>query len=217
MDTLIDSLEASLPIQAEGLRIRQLSRPDMDCLSTWPKYPWPYDVFRFSFCGLSAAEMDRAFKERTQTKTRFTLVVDADEVPAIGYVTLVQIDWARRRTENMSLRIHPEFCGQGLGTRVMMMVRDWWLGHGMKAMRFDVAATNHRAVRCYLKAGFVRTGEFWRDAPDLIGKDLSEEKYRFLGNDVDRESGTPRLRFYWMQIEGGQSAPREPWPIGVSP
>ena len=199
-------LESSLPIHKEDLIIRRLIRSDMDLLSRWPGYPWPYDVFRFSFCGLGVDELDRAYEVPMRSKNRIMLVVDTGKVSAIGYVALVQIDWSNHRSENMCFRIHPEFCDQGIGTRILIMIRDWWFGHGMNALRLDVAATNHRAVRCYLKAGFQKTGEFWRNAPDLINKNLSEEKYMFLGNHVNCESETPRILFYWMEAQNDQQS-----------
>lgn len=42
----------------------------------------------------------------------------------------------------------------------------------MLPLHFDVAASNMRAVRCYLKVGFQITGEFWKKADDLINVDI---------------------------------------------
>ncbi len=192
-------LESRLPIHADRLTLRVLSRADMDVLAKWPAYPWPHGVFGFTFCGLGVEELDRAYEARAGSADRIALVVDAGTNVAIGYVAFLQIDWPNRRAENMSFRIHPDFCDRAIGTHAMGMVCDWWFGHEMGALRLDVAATNPRAVRCYEKAGFQVTGEFWRDAPDLIGADLGAEKYRFLGNDVEREATPPRIRFYWME------------------
>jgi hypothetical protein len=74
----------------------------------------------------------------------------------------------------------------------------------MEKEEIDVAATNQRAVRCYLNAGFQKTGEFWREASDLAGKDLNEQKYHFLGNHVDCNAEIPKIRFYWMETKTGQ-------------
>lgn len=196
-----DMLEGSLPIYGGDLTIRTLVRSDMDLLSKWPEYPWPYDVFCFSFSGQDVEELDRVYKLRICDKDRITLIVDAGKELAIGCLSLLQIDWIERISGNMSLRIHPEFCEMGIGTRILISVRDWWFGHDMNALRLDVAATNHRAERCYIKAGFQKTGTFWKDAPDLMNKDLNEAKYHFLENYVDRRSIPPRILFYWMEAK----------------
>ena len=194
----------SLPIDADGLVIRSLARTDIDRLSEWPPYPWPHDVFRFSFSGGDAHELDRAYDVRMRDVGRLTLVVDAPKASVIGYIALLRIDWDAGIVGNMSVRIHPDFCDQGIGSHVMASVRNWWITHGMKLLRLDVAATNHRAVRCYENVGFRKTGEFWRDAGDLIDQDLSDPKYRFLEDHVDCSRSVPRIRFYWMEAEIGE-------------
>ena len=138
--------------------------------------------------------------------SRITLVVDAAEASVIGYIAMVQADWVKGIAGNMSFRIHPDFCDQEIGSCVMSKVRDWWFAHGMDSLRLDVAATNHRAIRCYTSVGFQKTGEFWREAHDLVGKDPSEQKYRFLGNHVDCNTSIPRIRFYWMEAENGHQS-----------
>jgi len=199
MGSARNRLEASLPVHAEGLTLRLLNRADMDALARWPAYPWPHDVFRFSFRDLKPEEMDRAYDERNGDPNRITLVVDTSDTPAVGYIALIPIEWPTGWAENMAFRIHPASCDRGIGTRSLVLVCDWWFAQGMKGLRLDVAATNHRAVRCYEKAGFKKTGEFWRDAPDLAGKDLREATYSFLENHVDCSSDSPRVRFYWME------------------
>ena len=191
----------NLPIHTEGLSIRQLNRADMTLLNEWPLYPWPHDVFRFSFSGYSAEDLDRVYEAKKVDESRITLIVDAVKKKAIGYVALTQVDWIKRISGNMSFRIHPDFCDKGIGSVVMLSVQDWWFKHGMNLLRLDVAATNPRAVKCYSNSGFQRTGEFWREAHDLVGKDLNEPKYSFLMDHVNRNAEIPRIRFYWMEAK----------------
>jgi RimJ/RimL family protein N-acetyltransferase len=202
-----DLLISSLPIRAGELSIRHLIRADMDQLSKWPNYLWPHDVFRFSFSSYDIDQMNRAFEMRTRNMDRITLVVDTSEAKVIGYVALVQVDWGARISGNMSFRIHPEFCDRGVGSRVMSMVRDWCFGQGMEVLRLDVAATNQRAIKCYLNAGFQKAEEFWREAHDLVGKNLSEQKYNFLEGHLDDSAEIPRIRFYWMVAKNSQQSP----------
>ncbi len=192
-------LENHLPICAEGIIIRQLNRKDLDLLINWPPYPWPNDVFRFSFCNLTSYEMDKFYEKRKNGHDRIYLTADIPEIPAIGYIALLDIDWSKRIAGNMSFRIHPEHCSKGIGTVIMRSISNWWFGLDMNALRLDVAAPNHRAVKCYLKTGFKIIGEFWGDAPDLKDKDLSEKKYCFLNEHVNLDKQIPQIRFYLME------------------
>ena len=194
----------NLPIVADGLSIRLLTRADMRLLCEWPPYPRPYGVFRFSFSGQSVEDLDRTYEARMSDESRITLVADTAQTSAIGYIALVGVDWKRGICGNMAIRIRSDYCDRGIGSRVLREVRDWWFGHGMNLLRLDVAATNHRAIRCYLNVGYHKTGEFWRDAEDLVGENLSDRKYRFLGDDVDDSGATPKVRFYWMEVDGGR-------------
>jgi ribosomal protein S18 acetylase RimI-like enzyme len=83
---------------------------------------------------------------------------------------------------------------------MLEMVHDWWLKHGMKGLRLDVAATNGRAIACYKKVGFRKTGEFWRDAPDLEKEELDDPRNAFLKGHVRSVGATTQLRFYRMAI-----------------
>ncbi len=204
MNSTKAQLESNLPIYHEPLTIRLLLRSDMDLLLKWPDYPWPYDTFRLSFSGLAAGELDRLYESRARSEDRITLVAGVGGEAAIGYIALLEIDWPGRVAGNMSVRLHPAFCNHGIGSRLLIAVRDWWFGHGMKALRLDVAATNQRAVRCYLNAGFRVTGEFWRDAPELTT--WNQEQRLFLGNHVDWETEIPRVRFCWMEAQNGRQS-----------
>jgi RimJ/RimL family protein N-acetyltransferase len=79
------------------------------------------------------------------------------------------------------------------------MVSDWCFESGFQRLRLDVAATNNRAVRCYEKAGYVKTGEFWRDAEDLKGLNIDHPRYSFLHSHLRLISDTPQIRFWWME------------------
>ena len=199
----------ALPLRSDQMATKPCTRADLDLLASWPPYPWPYQAFDFSFRSLGPAEWEAFFDARIQRDDRLTLVCDLGTDAAIGYVALLEIDWARRTAGNMSLRVHPNWCGKGVGTRMLRMVGEWWFGYGMQALQLDVAASNQRAVRCYLKAGFAHMGEFWREAPDLLHVDIDDSRYAFLQDHVRRAGPVPEIRFYWMRrtAEGAPPAP----------
>lgn len=208
-NSLAKALCQALPLKSDQMNVRLCARADLDLLASWPPYPWPYHAFDFSFRSLGPSERDAFFADRIQGGDRITLVCDHGPNVAIGYIALLQIDWHGRTAENMALRVHPAWCGKGIGTSMLQIVGKWWFGLGMQALQLDVAATNQRAVRYYLKAGFTHAGEFWREAPDLQNVDIDDSRYDFLRDHVRFSGPVPELRFFWMRRTTGaaQSAP----------
>ena len=201
MSSLRKKLLETLPISRGQLLVRSCDRPDMDLLAAWPVYPFPHNVFVFSFAHLPPAEMDSLFDSRRQQDDRITLVADCGLAGTVGYVALLEIDWERRRSHNLGMRVHSEWCGRGIGREMLAGVRDWWFAGGMRLLRLDVASSNARAVRCYEKVGFVRSGEFWKEDPDLAGADLSDPRWRFLDGHVRAGAGAPESRFLVMELK----------------
>lgn len=74
------------------------------------------------------------------------------------------------------------------------------LQRGVTAIRLYVAGPNSRAIRCYEKAGFARTGEFWRDDPGLAPVDVARPESESLRPHVRTDGEVPQLRFYWMEM-----------------
>ena len=179
--------------------LRVWTRRDLDRFAQWPKYPPPHEGFSLGVRGMGAEELDRLYAAREAAPSRVMLSVDLGPTPCAGYLSLVDVDWEHRTAGNMAVRLAPTHCDQGVGTRMMGLVAQWALGNGMKALRLDVAASNVRAVRCYEKAGFVRTGQFWRDAPGLLELNLNEPPWDHVRPHARFDGPVPQLRFLWME------------------
>jgi RimJ/RimL family protein N-acetyltransferase len=203
-NVLRSELLKRLPVWRGAMRVRRCERKDMDLLAQWPAYPEPYGDFGFSFAGSGREDLDSLYRKRESGLNRLTLVADCDPAKSIGYLALLEINWERGWAGNLGIRVHPEWCNKGVGSLMVGAVRDLWLEAGMKGLRLDVAASNHRAVRCYEKVGFKRSGEFWRAAPDLAGADLAASKWRFLNGHVRVRSGVPEVRFLLMELASGE-------------
>jgi RimJ/RimL family protein N-acetyltransferase len=203
VNVLRAEVRKALPISQPPLLVRHCERSDMDSLAAWPAYPEPYSVFTFSFADLGANEMDSLYRDREGQEDRMTLVADHGLAKCIGYAALLEIDWKRRESGNMALRVHPEWCGKGIGSGMLSAVRHWWLSSGMRCLCLDVASSNERAVRCYEKVGFAIAKEFWREAEDLKKVDLADPKWRFLDGHVRFTSQVPELRFLLMRLMVG--------------
>ncbi len=189
-----------LPIREAELTVRSCTRQDLDTLARWPKYPWPYEAFALGFAGLNPAERDQLFEARVTNPCRLTLVADHARQACVGYLALVQIDWSSGVVGNMAFRIAPSWCDRGVGTQMMRNVSGWYFHGGLSVLRLDVAASNLRAIRCYEKAGFAKTQEFWRRDESLKHVDLKQPQYEFLRPHARLHGEAPRLRFFWMEL-----------------
>jgi len=194
-----DRLFETLPIRDGEIAVRRCAREDYERFAAWPPYPAHFECFRFSFADLPPAERDRVFEKRDSRSDLIQVTVDRGEDVAVAYVGFLNIDWRGRTIENLTIRVHPSFCDQGIGTAMLIMIRDWWWGQGMGSLRLDVAGPNTRAQRCYEKVGFVRTGEFWTEDKALADVDLAGEEYDWLREHVRNTSGVPEIRFRLME------------------
>jgi RimJ/RimL family protein N-acetyltransferase len=194
---------SGLPLVGGTLTIREWTRHDVDLLASWPAYPFPYKGFGFSFAQIGPAERDRLFHARQSVPATVTLVADHSTQPAIGYIAARSIDWATGTIGNLGARVHPAWCGRGVGTSILRRVTRWSFQCGIRLWRLDVAACNMRAIRCYERVGFVRTGEMWRSASDLRDIDLAGPRYDYIRRYTRRRDGEVELCFTVMELERG--------------
>lgn len=192
-----------MPVTCGDLSIRGWRREDIDRFAEWPLYPPACESFnevlQLRFAAMSADERDAFFDEREHREDRITLVADHRSQPAIAYLALVEIDWQAGAVGNMAYRVEPSWCGMGVGTSILSAVAGHFFRHGFSCLRLDVAASNAPAMCCYEKAGFTRTGEFWRDDPRLAEVDLDSPKWDFLRPHLRRDGPVPQIRFWWME------------------
>lgn len=197
-----------LAFRDHPLRIRTWTRDDLDALAAWPKYPFPYEGFEFSFVSMNSVERDRLFEDIRGTPNQIPLTVDHTNKPAIGYISLARIDWSEGRVGNIGIRIHPDWVDKGIGSSVLRVVCARLFDCGISSVSLDVAASNARAVRCYEKVGFHIIGEIWRSAQDLKGVDVAEERYDFLRPYLRQAGEVLELRFYLMELKPARKSPR---------
>jgi ribosomal protein S18 acetylase RimI-like enzyme len=101
---------------------------------------------------------------------------------------------ARQEEPNMTVLVVDHAKQPAIGYIAVMLI-DW--GNGT---RLDVAASNARAIRCYEKVGFVRTGEMWRDASNLNDVDMNEPRYDFIRPHIRKHGGEVKLCFWVMEL-----------------
>jgi RimJ/RimL family protein N-acetyltransferase len=189
----------SLPASDGHFTLRAWTLQDVEALADWPSYPPAYAPFDLPYRTMSPADRKSRFESKYADPNRITLVADLPREPTAAYVALVQIDWLTGCVGNMAVRLKPTCCDRGLGTRLLRLVARWCFDNGVSRLRLDVAAANPRAVRCYEKAEFTHTGDFWRDDSLLRGVDLSRDEHALLRPHVRWKNDVPQVRFYWME------------------
>ena len=167
----------SLPIQVDGFMVRHWNCDDLDELAAWPRYPFSDEGFVFSFKEMTPEERDLLFRSREDRTDTMVLIVEHASHRAMGYISILEIDWINREVGNIGFRIEPSWCNRGIGTSILRSVSQWCFDCGLRKVHLDVAASNNRAVRCYEKVGYVKKGELWREAEDLMGVNLNQPKY----------------------------------------
>lgn len=100
----------------------------------------------------------------------------------------------------MGIRVHPDWCNKGVGTEALRALADWAFRQGITSLRLDVCAANPRAIRCYEKTGFVRTGEFWHEDPAQDRASVNRPGNEVLKSHVRFDGPIPQIRFYWMEL-----------------
>ena len=194
------ALLESLPVSEGDLTVRPLTREDVALLAAWPSYPASHAGFNLKVRNSSPEAQERFWTTRCSDPNRVYFALDHEPLRAIGLLIFSEVDWEKREMETMGVRIHPDFCDKGVGTRAMRLLGLWALRQGLNSLRLDVSALNVRAVRCYEKAGFEITGELWRDAQDLKGVDLSAPENAHLKPHFRLDGYMPQTRFWWMEM-----------------
>lgn len=193
---------ASLPIQDCELLIRQWTRRDLDDRAAWPPYPEPYRAFDATVKLAGPEQRDRRFASQDSDRTQLTLTVDHRSDPCVGYIALHHIDWQSRTVGNAGVRIHPLWCDRGIGTRVLRSIASYCRDCGLLSFRLDASPLNTRALRCYEKIGFERTGsDLWRNDPSIRNKDLWRKEHADLRPHVRFVEGIPQVRFWWLELD----------------
>jgi len=81
----------------------------------------------------------------------------------VGHAELSHI-WPHLSARISRVLVAPEMRGRGIGTEIVMTVRDLaFAEHGVHRVDLGVASDNAPAIACYRKAGFVPVG-LWPDA-----------------------------------------------------
>jgi GNAT superfamily N-acetyltransferase len=140
------------------------SQPEIVRLTVddWPAYrelrlqaladaPWAFG----STLAREKAFSEEDFRVRLSQRAQWAAKVDGSFVGTVGGMLIDEGDGPHL----ISMWVHPDGRGQGIGGLLVRAVLDWARDSGHERVRLWVTEGNKPAERLYAKNGFVRTGE----------------------------------------------------------
>lgn len=148
-------------LRGERVRLRPLREADVPVLEEWWNDPATMalqgDLVRPVPSG-GHAEVVRGWSRNDSASSVGFSVVDREEGRLVGHTTLWGMD-LRGRCADFALQLGPDDRGRGLGAdTVRTVLRYAFAELGLHRVQLGVYAYNTRAVRAYLRAGFVEEG-----------------------------------------------------------
>ncbi|MGQ9675979.1 MAG: GNAT family N-acetyltransferase [Chloroflexota bacterium] len=136
--------------------VRDFTRPDVDEMSSWPKYTEPQFAWA-NFDPRSEFDKDVWFSAGQSSTSRRYAILD-EQGQLIGVIGLRNIDPVAGEA-TLGIRLSANKVNQGYGTDAIMTLLDYAFNHmGLHRVNLDVAEDNPRARRCYEKCGFTCVG-----------------------------------------------------------
>jgi RimJ/RimL family protein N-acetyltransferase len=149
-------------LHGERVTLREYQTDDIDGIRAWAN---DMDTVRYlsarywmpqSYAD-AADFVDHAM--RAGTNGAFFVIAARDTGAYLGQIDLFSINWRVRSAEMAIVMGRDALRGQGLGTEAIgLLLRYAFNMLGLTRVELEVASQNERAIRCYLRAGFVLEG-----------------------------------------------------------
>ena len=147
-------------IVGQRVVLRELTRPDVDEMSRWPRFVEP--ELQWANLELSTPRDRDAWYERSRsnlTRRRFTIWSRDLRSRCVGTIGLRNIDF-RYGEGTLGIIVNAGDVSRGFGTdAIKALVRYAFESLGLRKVYLDVADGNDRAMRCYDRVGFTRIGQ----------------------------------------------------------
>ncbi|WP_091542390.1 hypothetical protein [Alkaliphilus peptidifermentans] len=103
-----------LPIDIDNFHIRKMNREDIDLRTNWPNYPSPYEMFDASYKNRPSEERDERWKKIKNNEKLVCLAIEHPNEKLVGIYYSAEIDWEEKTVNNMTVRLHPNWCDKGI-------------------------------------------------------------------------------------------------------
>jgi Acetyltransferases, including N-acetylases of ribosomal proteins len=141
--------DGALPAELRGMRIAPMSAAHAEAICAW-RYPPPYDRFNWpSWEEMTARGTE--FGDPWLRETQYAAVLNGGG-ELIGYVQFFPM----LKVTRLGLGLRPDLCGKGAGAILARLAAEEALRRAPgDEVDLEVLAWNTRAIRAYVKAGFV--------------------------------------------------------------
>jgi RimJ/RimL family protein N-acetyltransferase len=117
----------------------------------------------------------------------FFVIADVKNQSYIGQLDIFEINWKLRQGTVGMVIGSDEHRGKGYGTEALKLLEDYTFNMlGLERLQLDVCADNARAIRCYMKVGFVHEG-IRRHATMVDGRFTDLHMMAVLKQDYDKQ------------------------------
>lgn len=133
-------------------------------ICTW-RYPAPYDLYNWPDWNVLEAKNEE-FADPAIRREQYRAVTTRDGELA-GFAQLFPLEgWTR-----LGLGLRPDMCGQGVGPDFVRAIADHAKReYPERKVDLEVMTWNERAIRTYIKAGFVIRDTYVRSTPTGPGE-----------------------------------------------
>ncbi|MFN2523355.1 MAG: GNAT family N-acetyltransferase [Mycobacteriales bacterium] len=148
--------------------LRGLTRDDVAVMAGWTdRESWP-DVNELPWTGRTVEQALARWDARTPGGDDVRFGVEA-EGRLVGSVSLWKVD-TYNSNAHLGIELAPQERGKGYGSAACRAIVEYaFVDRGLHRVQLEVLATNERAVRAYLAAGFVEEGRL-RESAWLRGR-----------------------------------------------
>lgn len=187
-------------VETERLILRDMVRSDLDQMQRWRPYSDPLSA-TWNTRWRSSADMDSWLGRYGRDDSRRVYAITLHDSQVIGRLSLRHIYSGQHAV--LGLALGADWVEQGYGTEALRAFMPYYFyGLGFRVMLLDVAAPNLRAVRCYEKAGFERTGEHFRPVTSGEARAFMRmPDYKERSHLLRKSRGQYEMLFYDMEID----------------
>ncbi len=196
--------EAQDGFRTERLVLRRMVRADLDQIQTWRPFHNPLSP-TWNLRWYGEADMNNWIRGYENDPSRLMFAVALHDGQVIGRLSLRQIRPGQSAV--LGIALGAPWVSHGYGTEILQGFMPFYFNKlGFQVLRLDVAAPNMRAVRCYEKVGFVKTGESFRSVTAMDARAFMETpEYAAHPQFLRRRFGQNMMLFYDMELS------RERW------
>ncbi len=189
-----------MQLRGEAIIIRPQVRADWDIMRAWRPFTDPL-CFIYNLPSHQTTDREIQGTALSNDPTRRWYTIEDLNRQVIGRLSLREIDG--QRSARLGITIGADWVGQGYGTDAIRTFLDYFFGEmGFFTLRLDVAAPNHRAIRCYEKCGFHHVGEEYREAgSDAQLAFLQDERYYHIRHFFVKRGNKNLVLFYEMRLD----------------